>query len=208
MNKKRDKTSPAQYPFLASTPGYCACGCGQKTSIAMRNRPDRGIVKGQPLKYVVGHSHRFRGGPAVPLGMRWCGKCKTTKPSTDFYASHTLCSGLQSICKSCNTKIHRQWRTKNRSKSRFYALKHRLLQRYNMSLEEYQALLDKHNHVCAICGQPERTSYNGIPKLMSVDHDHTTGKIRGILCNNCNRALGLIGDNPEFFQKALAYLEH
>lgn len=64
-------------------------------------------------------------------------------------------------------------------------------------------MLEAQEGVCAICGKPE-TKPNA--KYLAVDHNHETGVIRGLLCNNCNRALGLLGDNVETLQNAINYL--
>lgn len=64
-------------------------------------------------------------------------------------------------------------------------------------MESYQG------HKCAICEQPEK---NG--KSLSIDHDHDSGKVRGLLCNNCNRALGLLKDDKEMLSKAIHYLSN
>lgn len=93
---------------------------------------------------------------------------------------------------------HRAWRAANRKKVRFYGLKDRL----GMSQAEYEALLDSQGGVCAIC---QKSNWNG--KTPHVDHDHTTGKIRGILCHNCNYSLGLIMDDPKIAQAMVDYLE-
>jgi Recombination endonuclease VII len=63
---------------------------------------------------------------------------------------------------------------------------------YGLSVEEYDVLLEVQNGVCAICKRPERRINNKSKKLqaLSVDHDHNTGRIRGLLCNNCNWGLG------------------
>ncbi len=78
---------------------------------------------------------------------------------------------------------------------------------YNISLEEYYKLLEEQDHKCAICGSVgfkicEHTKLN-----LVVDHDHMTGRIRGMLCHNCNRALGLLKDNTETLKTAISYLE-
>lgn len=72
--------------------------------------------------------------------------------------------------------------------------------RYGLTLDEYDALLN--GAVCAIC----RTASCSTGKRLAVDHCHVTGKVRGVLCNNCNRAIGLLGDNPDALLAAAAYL--
>lgn len=70
-------------------------------------------------------------------------------------------------------------------------------------LDVYQKLFDEQKGVCDICKSPE----NGRYKHLSVDHCHDTGKIRGLLCNNCNRGIGLLKDNSELLKNALEYIE-
>ena len=72
------------------------------------------------------------------------------------------------------------------------------------ALDHYDALFEKQKGVCAICFSPE----NGRYKHLSIDHDHDTGRIRGLLCNNCNRGLGLLKDSPQLLRKAAEYVEH
>jgi hypothetical protein len=73
---------------------------------------------------------------------------------------------------------------------------------------DYTAVLAEQGGVCAICKKPETNRSNGPnPKRLSVDHCHETGKARGLLCNNCNRAIGLLGDAPDLLRAAAEYLE-
>jgi hypothetical protein len=84
-----------------------------------------------------------------------------------------------------------------------------LRKKFGISIEEYEAMLAEQNGVCAICKQPER-ALNGYTKevaSMPVDHDHGTGKVRGLLCSHCNRALGLFQDNIKILNSAINYLE-
>lgn len=67
-------------------------------------------------------------------------------------------------------------------------------------------MLKEQGGCCAICGT-NRSERAGEPINFSVDHCHTTGAIRGLLCNMCNRGLGFFGDNLEGIKKAVAYLE-
>ena len=79
---------------------------------------------------------------------------------------------------------------------------------FGITLEYYYELLEEQNYVCAICKQPE-TLWNKKhhkPQSLSVDHCHKTGKIRGLLCNNCNHGLGLFKEKPKTFESALVYL--
>lgn len=75
------------------------------------------------------------------------------------------------------------------------------LKRYGLTLEEYAALVKKQNGLCAICGsKPEHES-------LSVDHDHETGKVRGLLCRPCNLAVERVVQNSNWGMRAVAYLE-
>jgi hypothetical protein len=84
-----------------------------------------------------------------------------------------------------------------------------LKKRFGISLEDYQLMLNNQNNVCAICGQPEKSVDYRTKKVrsMAVDHCHTSGKIRGLLCSDCNTALGLFRENIDFMKSAIKYLE-
>jgi len=75
---------------------------------------------------------------------------------------------------------------------------------YNITFDDYQTLLQKQNYRCAICKtadmKTERTEW------FAVDHDHDTGKVRGLLCSNCNRGIGLLQDSVEYLTNAIEYL--
>ena len=89
--------------------------------------------------------------------------------------------------------------------SEYQKEKHRnstLKRRYDLSLDEYNKLLQEQNKCCAICG----TSNEQITKRMHVDHNHDTGKVRGLLCDKCNRGLGFFNDDATQLRKALEYL--
>ena len=73
---------------------------------------------------------------------------------------------------------------------------------YGLMPEEFDALLAKQDGKCAICGT---SNWNG--RGPHVDHDHITGKIRGILCHNCNTGSGMLKDDPEIINKLLAYVQ-
>lgn len=87
-----------------------------------------------------------------------------------------------------------------------YAKRHRkycLKQNYNLTEEEYTNMLNAQKECCAICGTDTPT---GKWKVFAVDHNHKTGKVRELLCNECNRGIGLLKDNAELLQKAADYI--
>ena len=80
---------------------------------------------------------------------------------------------------------------------------------YGLTLEQYEAMVEYQDHKCKICGIPETENSldkNGNPKRLSIDHDHETGQIRGLLCNPCNTALGSFRDNVESLQLSLIHI--
>jgi hypothetical protein len=87
----------------------------------------------------------------------------------------------------------RDWKKRNPEKRFEYVLR----TRYGIGAADYMALLEKQGGICPICGEP--------PRLPSVDHDHDTGLVRGILCRTCNSALGVL-DTVERLRAAMAYL--
>lgn len=94
------------------------------------------------------------------------------------------------------------WRTKEHSDN------YRLSKKFGISLQEYNIMLKKQNSVCAICNKEEviKTKKGNLRKL-AVDHDHKTGKVRGLLCSNCNTSLGGFQDDIDTLVKALKYLK-
>lgn len=78
------------------------------------------------------------------------------------------------------------------------------LKKYGLSLDDFNNMLEKQNYQCAICGYSDFSDKNYFPL---VDHCHRTGKVRGILCANCNHSLGKMNDDPSRLRKAAPYLE-
>lgn len=103
-----------------------------------------------------------------------------------------------------------QNRIKNKDKLKLYKESRKdiiknsnLLRNYNITLVEYNKMVDNQQNSCAICGcSGEKCKY----KQLSVDHNHSTGIVRGLLCNRCNMALGLIDDSIETAKSIIMYL--
>jgi len=103
-------------------------------------------------------------------------------------------------CKLCESKRRR----KNYISEKQHQIN--LKNFYHITKELYDEMLEAQGGVCAICGQPETSTYRGKIRTMSVDHDHATGAIRALLCSDCNRFVGFIERNPHKIELALAYL--
>ena len=91
-----------------------------------------------------------------------------------------------------------------------------LYRSYKLTVEDYDNILKAQNGVCAICKlrtfneRKRHRGYDGRTKLiypLCVDHDHNTGKVRGLLCNNCNTGIGYLKDDLQLVQNALDYLK-
>jgi hypothetical protein len=97
------------------------------------------------------------------------------------------------------------WRERNPEWSKRCHKNWQLKFLYGISVNQYDALVKKQNGKCAICGRPPHGERRN-QIFLNVDHDHTTGNIRGLLCNSCNLVLGNIDDNQEWLRNAIDYL--
>lgn len=132
-------------------------------------------------------------------------KSEPHRPGNSYWAAVQKTAIQASNKKEYMRLWHKQYRANNPEKHRNYELKRRI----GCSAEEFDAMYKKQNGLCAICGQPE-ARLNPVtqqPRAMAVDHCHTSGKIRGLLCTYHNTGLGLFNDDPELLRKAIAYLE-
>lgn len=138
-----------------------------------------------------------------------CPRCGETKPVESFYKDASKPSGHNSYCIDCARKHSKDYYTAVRPKVKsnpHYARKQGLKRKYSLSLEDYDALLQAQGGVCAACGHTETMVRRGRANPLSVDHSHEDGHIRGLLCNRCNRALGLLRDDWRTIQALLDYL--
>lgn len=94
----------------------------------------------------------------------------------------------------------RKWREDN--KEHFAVLKKKsiLKNKYGITLEDYNLILKNQDDGCAVCKRKE--------KILCVDHCHKTGKVRGLLCHLCNRAIGMMKDDISILQNAIIYLKN
>ena len=125
-----------------------------------------------------------------------CKECEEEKPLEDFPKNKEMRDGHINLCKKC--KYSKYYKSRNSSDEYWSG---QLKWKYGIDIEEYNNLLHSQKGLCAICGG------NNKGKRLCVDHRHDTGKIRGLLCTTCNKAVGQLGDTPESLRKALEYLE-
>lgn len=140
-------------------------------------------------------------------GQRFCAECKVSAPACD-------CGGLKDkyVLRTHPTgATYRMWYCRPcdaaKTMARYYAdpdayNRRRRAAMYGITVEEYDALIA--DGVCDICGKvPEGKRHESV---LHIDHDHSTGRVRGALCGNCNKALGLVSDDVEVLEKMIDYL--
>jgi hypothetical protein len=123
--------------------------------------------------------------------------------------------GRGGYCRTCQTSVNRAYKDRNREhlrvyKQRYYATdvgkaqirRARLRRKFDLTPEQYSEMWTAQRGLCAICHRVEpREGY-----ALAVDHDHTTGEVRGLLCSHCNRGIGWLSDDPELLRSAIGYL--
>jgi hypothetical protein len=162
--------------------------------------------------------------------MKRCNNCGLIKALDDFYKNPKGRAGLRPECKECTKERRREWYSRNRAaeveRVRQWALanpdkvaeriaalrgsekkkladrRSHLKRKYGITLEDYDRMLEAQGGVCAICkeARPEE-------RTLHVDHDHVTGKIRGLLCFRCNNAIGDLRDDVDLIYRMLDYLD-
>ena len=121
--------------------------------------------------------------PDVPEGHKYCPRCEQVKPHADFTRHRQQAGGFASYCKPCKAQVDNE----------------RRVQRvYGLSLAEIEAMVEAQGGLCAVCGKRP---------AKHVDHDHATGRVRGVLCFQCNAALGQVEDSTDTLRSMIDYIE-
>ena len=113
--------------------------------------------------------------------VKWCCSCNKLLNIGEFSKQTSAKDGRQGKCKKC-FRIYQRAR------------------KYGLSEKHFRLLLISQNYECAICGKKDRS--------LVVDHNHTTGKVRGLLCSHCNTGIGMLQDSVEIIRRAEGYLIH
>jgi hypothetical protein len=142
---------------------------------------------------------------------RECGTCHQIKPYDRFSPRGRRGDTMvyKSTCKECSASRARAWARENAEQHRNTRHARELRETYGISPDDYNEMLSTQGGVCAICGKAETRTHGrtGTEFRLAVDHDHETGRVRGLLCQGCNRGIGLLGDNVERLRKAADYVE-
>ena len=133
--------------------------------------------------------------------MKLCSKCREEKSEIEFYRDRNR---KRADCKSCVNKINAQWSKDNPELKKLIDRRYKLKTMYGISMQDYEVMLRSQGNKCAIqgCGATKP----GGRGFWHIDHCHTSGKVRGILCHNCNIALGYAADNIQKLKGMIRYL--
>jgi hypothetical protein len=140
------------------------------------------------------------------MSTKECKTCKETKDLSEFPKGKGYKDGLRPNCIPCRQEYERDSYHEHKHKRPYDYLadKDRKLQKaFGIGYQEYLKMLEAQQGACAICG----TTDTGKRKAFAVDHCHDTGKIRGLLCSNCNTGIGNLRDDVELLKRAIQYLE-
>jgi hypothetical protein len=134
--------------------------------------------------------------------MKKCTKCGIEKPLSEFYGDAGKKDKLRNSCKICDIEKSRKYRKNFPEKAKSQVRSSKLKIKYGIDLEDFQQMKIAQNNRCEICNIEFWD-----PKYTCVDHCHTTGKVRAILCHHCNTGLGMFKDSPNLLKSAQKYLK-
>ncbi len=145
------------------------------------------------LRHFVPHRKGF-----MEIYEKECSRCKEVKPLLKFSKDKQHWSGHKSACKICASKDFSNWRLKNLEKIRRDDRKRHYIRTYDLAPELAEQLVQNRTGECCICGHIS---------LLVVDHCHTTGQVRGLICAACNSVLGYSRDNIKTLENTIKYLK-
>jgi hypothetical protein len=133
------------------------------------------------------------------MGFKKCTRCLVEKSFESFVKRSNRKHPFQPYCKSCHSSKQSEYDRYD------YNRNYDLMKSYGINHDDYLKILKDQNGKCGICGKCS-SELTGVKRHLCVDHCHKTNVIRGLLCDKCNRGLGLLGDNIDIIYKAYTYL--
>lgn len=160
------------------------------------------MPKGVPLS--PEHRARISAANTRPAATeKRCSRCHVVKPSSDYGRRKANRKWLRSVCLACErasvNEYHRQHPEGVRRRNMIGGIR-----RYGIQVDDFDRMNDNQGGVCAICRRPPTWENR---RRLSIDHCHTTGTVRGLLCDGCNQGIGRFNDDPNLLREAIAYLE-
>lgn len=130
--------------------------------------------------------------------MKTCSSCRCQKSYSDFHKNKRQPDGLANQCKPCTSDSGRKdYQTHKRRRTSAG-----LFRKYGITIDDYERMEMEQDYCCALCGEPELIQ----DRKLAVDHDHDTGRVRGLLCFKCNTALGRVCDTESALDRLIEYI--
>lgn len=136
--------------------------------------------------------------------LKYCPKCKTDKALELFNKHAKERDGLQRLCRDCQKESSKKYLSTDKGATT--TRQAHLRRKYSMDLQAYEELLLSQGNKCKICGVGSNSDSRA--NYLVIDHNHTTGEIRGLLCTKCNALLGLAQDREDILEEAKQYLQN
>lgn len=193
---------------------YCSRSCSSTVNNAKTRRNKfRGICKscGEPCSssrvFCSPECRRKTRRDVESLTEKKCPTCNEIKNLDEFHNAANSWDGKQPLCKPCNISKVQNWQQENPEKYEILWRKslenrdnfERRAKKHGLTVDELTVMYEQSKGLCDICGNPPA-------KWLVIDHCHTSQTVRGLLCGNCNTALGLLKDNIQSLENAIQYL--
>lgn len=134
---------------------------------------------------------------------KWCPSCEKWLLHSAFYVSRAAPSGLAAHCRPCSRERAKQWGKDNPDRVRSNNRRNHFRAKYGIDEDVYDSMFRAQGAACAICRR--RPLLHGVGTL-HVDHDHATGRVRGLLCQGCNHMVGHARDSADVLERGAKYL--
>ena len=143
-----------------------------------------------------------------------CTVCDEERNLSEYRKDKSAYDGLTQKCKPCFKLYQKEWYENNKDAQKANAKKYRkknplshfkshIKREYGITLDDYNAMFSNQHGSCAICN----THQKDLEKRLSVDHCHTSGNVRGLLCNRCNTSIGLFDEDTSILKSAINYID-
>jgi Recombination endonuclease VII len=213
-----------------NTTGFCFAHCNHTPNAAKRKAEERAQAEARRLQWPTcaadgctkklrkdnksGRCYKHRHVPVSPAdrgqcSVEGCGRMLSPKNTLGRCIEHSLPRWVAAECaaEGCTKKLNVTNLTGLCGQhTNGYRRDHVLRRDYGITEAEYDAMLAAQNGLCALCGKPPKPGGKGTASRLNVDHDHETGRVRALLCTNCNRGIGFFKDNPTLMRRAAAYV--